>query len=181
MFWLTDASFGLVVICHILSAWPLPGAYITNCKSVLQEQSSFQFKSECKIFVRARIRHLWRTFLRYWPFVRGIHRSPVHSRHKGQWRRALMFSLICTWLNGWVNSDEAGDLRCHRTHYGVIIMGNALEKSPSYVSRFTATQCFKCMMMDLVDRLENCSFYCYIHSWKWLSSWKLKKVIISRS
>ena len=31
----------------------------------------------------------------YWPFVRGIHRSPVNSSHKGQWRGALMFSLIC--------------------------------------------------------------------------------------
>ena len=28
-------------------------------------------------------------------FVRGIHRSPVNFPHKGQWRRALMFSLIC--------------------------------------------------------------------------------------
>ena len=25
------------------------------------------------------------------PFLRGIHRSPVNSPHKGQWRRALMF------------------------------------------------------------------------------------------
>ena len=28
----------------------------------------------------------WKHFPRYWPFVRGIHRSPVNSRHKGQWR-----------------------------------------------------------------------------------------------
>ena len=28
-----------------------------------------------------------------WFFVRGIHRSRVNSPHKGQWRRALMFSL----------------------------------------------------------------------------------------
>ena len=41
----------------------------------------------------------------YWPFVRGIHRSPVHSPHKGQWREALMFSLICTWINGWVKQS----------------------------------------------------------------------------
>ena len=34
-------------------------------------------------------------FPRYWPFVRGIHRSPVNSTHTGQWRGALMFSLIC--------------------------------------------------------------------------------------
>ena len=33
----------------------------------------------------------WRHFPRYWPFVRGIHRSPVNSPHKGQWREALMF------------------------------------------------------------------------------------------
>ena len=37
----------------------------------------------------------WKHFPRNWPFVRGIHRSPVNSPHKGQWRRALMFSLIC--------------------------------------------------------------------------------------
>ena len=37
----------------------------------------------------------WRHFPRYWPFVRGIHRSPVKSPLKGQWRGALMFSLIC--------------------------------------------------------------------------------------
>ena len=37
----------------------------------------------------------WRHFPRYWPFVRGIHRSPVNSPHKGQWRVTLMISLIC--------------------------------------------------------------------------------------
>ena len=34
----------------------------------------------------------WKHYPRYWPFVRGIHRSPVNSPHKGQWRGALMFS-----------------------------------------------------------------------------------------
>ena len=37
----------------------------------------------------------WKYFPRYWPFVRGIHRWPVNSPHKGQWRGALMFSLVC--------------------------------------------------------------------------------------
>ena len=31
----------------------------------------------------------------YWPFVWGIHQSPVNSLRKGQWRGALMFSYIC--------------------------------------------------------------------------------------
>ena len=61
-------------------------------------------------------------FPRYWPFVRGIHRSPVKSPHKGQWRGALVFSLICAWINGSVNTREAGDLRRHRAHYDVIVM-----------------------------------------------------------
>ena len=64
----------------------------------------------------------WKHFPRYWPFVRGIHRSPVNSEHKGQWRGALMFSLICAWINGWVNTGEAGDSGRHHAHYDVIVM-----------------------------------------------------------
>ena len=64
----------------------------------------------------------WKHFSRYWPFVRGIHRSPVNSPHKGQWRGASMFSLICAWINGWVHNREAGDLRRHRAHCDVIVM-----------------------------------------------------------
>ena len=62
----------------------------------------------------------WKNFPLYWPFVRGIHRTPVNSPHKGQWRGALMFSFICAWMNGSVNSREAGDLRRHRAYYDVI-------------------------------------------------------------
>ena len=64
----------------------------------------------------------WKHFPRYWPFVRGILQSPVNFRHKGQWRGALVFSLICAWIIGWVNNREAGDLRPHRAHYDVIVM-----------------------------------------------------------
>ena len=64
----------------------------------------------------------WKHFLRDWSFVRGIHRSPVNPPHKGQWRGALMFSLICLWINGWVNNREADDLRRYRAHYDVTVM-----------------------------------------------------------
>ena len=57
-----------------------------------------------------------------WPFVRGIHRSPVNSTHKGQWSGALIFFMICVWMNGWVNSREAGDLRRYCAHYDVGVM-----------------------------------------------------------
>ena len=67
-------------------------------------------------------RHQMEKFTRYWPFVRVIHRSPVNSPHKGQWRGAFVFSLICARINSWVNNGEAGDLRRHRGHYDVIVM-----------------------------------------------------------
>ena len=63
----------------------------------------------------------WKHFPRHWLFVRGVHWSPVNSPNKGQWRGALMFSLICVWINGWVNNREVGDLIRHRAHYDVIV------------------------------------------------------------
>ena len=100
---------------------------------------------------------------RYWPFVQGIHRSPVNSPHKGQWRGALMFSLICAWINGWVNNYEAGDLRRHCAHYDVIVMDatflwesqntvrnrfhtiSALIKSKSYIFMHFAISKYECL------------------------------------
>ena len=60
----------------------------------------------------------WKHFPRDWPFVREIHRSPVNSPHKGQWRGCLM----CVWINGWVNNCEAGDLRRHCAYYVITVM-----------------------------------------------------------
>ena len=48
-------------------------------------------------------------------------RVPGEFPHKGQWRGALMFSLICVWIIGWVNNGEAGDLRRYRAHYDAIV------------------------------------------------------------
>ena len=63
----------------------------------------------------------WKKFRRYWPFVRGIHRSPVNSPHKGQWRGVLKFSLVCAWINGRANN---------RSHYDVIVM---IKYTPCFV------------------------------------------------
>ena len=67
----------------------------------------------------------WKYIPRYWPFVRGIHRSPVDSPHEGQWRWTLMFSLMCAWTNGWANNRDASDLRRHRSHYDATVMSVA--------------------------------------------------------
>ena len=49
----------------------------------------------------------WKHFPRSWPFVRGIHRSSVNSPHKGQWRGALLCSLICA-LNKQLSKQSWG-------------------------------------------------------------------------
>ena len=95
----------------------------------------------------------WKYFPRYWPFVRGIHRSPVNSPHKGQGRGALMYSLIYVWINGWVNNREAGDLRRQRAHHDVIVMCVIILFLTSFFSLSSqkATRCFtqKLYMIDL--------------------------------
>ena len=71
-----------------------------------------------------------------WPFVRAIDQSRWIPPHKGQWRGALVFSLICVWINGWVNNLEADDLRRHRGHYDVIVMWCGLCRNQAFNAAF---------------------------------------------
>ena len=61
----------------------------------------------------------WKNFPRYWPLCGEW---PVNSPHKGQWSGAWMLSLICAWINSWVNNREAGDLTRLHAHYDIIVM-----------------------------------------------------------
>ena len=71
-------------------------------------------------------RHQMETFSALLTLCSGNSRSPMNSPHKGQWRGDLIFSLICAWLNDWVNNGEAGDFRRHRAHYDAIVMDYVL-------------------------------------------------------
>ena len=107
----------------------------------------------------------WKHFPCYWPFVRGIHRSPVNSPHKGQWRWALMFSLICAWRNGWINNGEAGDLRRHRAHCDVVVM--------IWVGTFTCTLFLPDPSQTKRDKvrvgkLSEMVSHCYLHMYRTL-------------
>ena len=92
--------------------------FTVNLSKPFNQKSCFRYLRHLNMIYIIKWKHL----LHYWPFVWGIHRSPVNSSHKGQWRGALMFSLICAWINHWLNNREASDLRCHHAHYDIIVM-----------------------------------------------------------
>ena len=64
----------------------------------------------------------WKHVPRYWPFVCGNSLVTGEFPTQRPVTRSFMFSLICAWINSWVNNREAGDLRRHRAHYDVIVM-----------------------------------------------------------
>ena len=117
----------------------------------------------------------WKHFPRYWPFVRGIPRSPVNSLHKGQWRGALMFSLICAWINFWVNNREAGNLRRYHAHYDVIVMVDDETRIVSWVygNSLAPARCgsnCKSIIFKLVSRIDILSISCKIAiGWMYLT------------
>ena len=67
-------------------------------------------------------RHQMETFSALLALCAG--NSPVTDEFpsKGQWRDALMFSLICAWINGWVNNRDAVDLIRYGAHYDITVM-----------------------------------------------------------
>ena len=71
----------------------------------------------------------------------GEFTGPGDFPHKGQWRGALIFSLVCVWINGWVNSREAGDLRRYRGHYDVNVMNEWLQRASDMVRHFRVGLC----------------------------------------
>ena len=73
-----------------------------------------------------RIHPWWRHQIKtiYVPLAPYAGNPPVTGGfpNKGQWHGPLMFSLICTWTNGWANNRDAGDLRHYGAHYDDTVM-----------------------------------------------------------
>ena len=69
--------------------------------------------------------------------------------------RSFDVFLICTRINSWVNNDEAGDLRCHCAHYGVIVMKNIngptwnLSNFPGQALSYIMRMCISCWWVHL--------------------------------
>ena len=102
--------------------------WVSDVYRLLQQPHGYTGNHCYHIVSRPWWRHQMEPFSALLALCAGNSPVPVNSPHKGQWRGALMFSLICAWINDWVNNREAGDLRRHRGHYDVNIMSLTLRK-----------------------------------------------------
>ena len=101
-------------------------------------------------------RHQMEQFSALLAFCAG--NSPVTGEFPAQRPVTRSFaSLICAWINGWVNNREAGDLRRHRAHYDVIVMILHSQHHGCYCG-FNAID--KSMMMGIVI-LSNKAIFIY--------------------
>ena len=128
-FWNAPGSqcFGLAVFqdCKWISHFWFLVTTVLSCIQIFCVQiilgtplSVFFFKQ-----LAAQWRNRMKAFSALLAICAGNWPIPGEFPHKGQWRGALMFSLICVWINGWVNNLEAGDLKRYLAHYDVTVMG----------------------------------------------------------
>ena len=98
--------------------------YLSSCSEQSSNMNWLKGSSKYFFYIKGNIdegdstwwRHQMETFFALLAVCAGT------SPHKGQRRGALMFSLICAWINSWINNREAGDLRRHRAHYDATVM-----------------------------------------------------------
>ena len=142
--------------CWLIVNWSLGNKLQSNCNhnsNIFSQENVFEnvskmaaVLSQCQCVKQCVV-------LTQWMFiVRGIHCSLVDTPHTGQWRGALMFSLICTWTNGWANNLDAGDLRHHHAHCNVIVMSTQF-----------------CVTIECIMTAPDCN--CYIHLRPILLKW----------
>ena len=85
------SQWEMALLCNDVSHWL--GASIES--PLCYEVNFFRFVTSPVVIETLVIYSWWRhqmeTFPRHWPFVRGIHRSPVNSPHKGQWCVAFLW------------------------------------------------------------------------------------------
>ena len=89
---------------------------------IIQDKPVFVFHEQKIQLPIPWLRHQMETFSALPSLCAGNLPVTGEFPHKGQWHGALMFCLICAWMNGWVNNRESSDLRRHRVHYEVTLM-----------------------------------------------------------
>ena len=99
-------------------------------------------------------------FLSFWLSITiPVDNYTVNSAHKGQWRGASMFSLICAWINSWFNNRECGDLRSNRAHYDVTEMAFSnsrwISSAPEYIANAISARWLYCIRLAAMRRSQD--------------------------
>ena len=111
----------LVTSVQCLMFYFVPGCAVICGSSRMWVQSVSRSPLQGGVCVQLR---QWVSVIKMEPFSASLALCEGNppALHKDQWRGALMFSLMCTWTNGWANNRDAGDLRRHRLHNDVTLM-----------------------------------------------------------
>ena len=121
--------------CHAMPLMAMIGAFIWQI---------YEFITSKSVVCYTWWRHQMETFSALLALCAGNSPVPVNSSRKGQWRRALMVSLICARINDLVNNHQAGDLWRHRGHYDVSVMTKwGLPRFCSFIYPSGPVLCFK--------------------------------------
>ena len=84
--------------------------YFTFFKLIYNKYIAFLFTFFCftdRYVVFINVRLIWMMYSYQWQLLYSLQ---------------AVQSLICTWINGWVNNRKAGDLSRHRAHYDVTLV-----------------------------------------------------------
>ena len=85
-----------------------------------------------------------------------------NSPHKGQRRGALIFSLMCAGINGWVNNRVAVDFRRHSALYDVIAMYLIVKLEGEYWPFRNVYDIFKIIALKIVNVVQK---LCHFRYW----------------
>ena len=124
-------------------------------------------------------RHQMETFSVLLALCAGNSPVTVISPRKGQWRGAFMLSLICTWMNGWVNNREAGDLRRQHAHHDVTVMLSSRTHTSWIISAWAGTSGWKVTFANTVfKRISHCCNQCWHFYWTILKGINVSDILI---
>ena len=125
----TEIPFGICKTFHHIVLLIVMTVYL-NLSNMTIHSNQFSVSSKLSVTVQYRIVMLihddfmkWTHFPRY--ICTGILLGESIAGgypHKGHWRGALLFYLICAWTNGSANNGDDGDLRRHCAHYDVTVI-----------------------------------------------------------
>ena len=121
-------------------------------------------------------RHQTETFSALQAICVGNSPVPGEFPSQSQWRGALTYSLICTWINGWLNKRMAGDLRRNRAHYDVSVM---ISRPLGYIQKGGSNVV---TLLLYTERWEHAMYLGLIKTpsyWLWDSHYKPETVVSS--